>query len=62
MITLYTFRYKEKTTGKWREARYQISIAEALERYGEGNFELLDGHTYGNSGSAAHLQRGAGES
>ena len=39
---LYYFRVRDQRTGKWRQTRYRLSDAEALERFGAGNWERLD--------------------
>ena len=61
---LYYFRVRDAITGKWRQTRYRLSEADALDRYGEGNYELLDWTREVRDGdpsksSAAHLARNA---
>jgi hypothetical protein len=41
-LTLYEFRYYDPVRGKWLRTRYRLTEAEALERFGEGNFERIN--------------------
>jgi hypothetical protein len=61
-IILYKFRLKHERTGKWYTARYMMTIQEAKERHGEGNYQLIEGSEEIRHGdddpmrnSAAHL-------
>jgi len=39
---LYFFRLRDQLSGKWRQTRYRLSDADALDRFDEGNYERLD--------------------
>lgn len=41
-ITVYTFRVRDGGTGKWRNSRHKMTIDKAEERYGPGNYEVLE--------------------
>ena len=57
-ITVYSFRYRDSRTGKWRDARYKITPEDARANYGEGNYELLQAHTYQDCGSTSAFLNG----
>src|SRR5258705_7781866 len=41
-INIYTFRVRDGGTGKWRDSRRKMTIANADKRYGEGNYEVIE--------------------
>ena len=43
LIILHWFRVKHEKTGKWYTSLYKITIAEAIRRYGNGNYKLIKG-------------------
>jgi hypothetical protein len=42
IITIYAFRVRDERTGKWRTTRYKMTLEEAGERYGKGNYQVLE--------------------
>lgn len=45
-ITLHAYRVRDSLTGKWRKGPCRMTPEEALERYGEGNYELVPGSEF----------------
>jgi len=43
LIILHSFRVKHAKTGKWYTSLHKITIAEAVSRYGKGNYKLIRG-------------------
>jgi hypothetical protein len=41
-LRLYRFKVRDPITDKWRTTRYHLTAEETRERYGEGNYELLE--------------------
>ena len=41
-VTVYTFRVRDGGTGKWRDSRHKMTLEKAGERYGPGNYEVLE--------------------
>jgi len=41
-VTVYTFRVRDGRTGKWRTSRHKMTLDQADERYGYGNYELIE--------------------
>ncbi len=41
-LILYRFKVRDPITGKWYRTNYRLAVEEAQERYGEGNYELLE--------------------
>lgn len=41
-VILYRFRVRDSYTATWRQTRYSITLEEAQERYGDGNYEPLE--------------------
>ena len=43
LIILHSIRVKHERTGKWYTSLFKITIADAISRYGKGNFKLIKG-------------------
>ena len=41
-MELYLFKVRDSLTGHWQQTRYRLTVAGARERFGEGNYELLE--------------------
>lgn len=41
-VTVYTFSVRDGRTGRWRTSRHKMTFTEAVERYGKGNYEVLE--------------------
>jgi hypothetical protein len=41
-VTVYTFSVRDGRTGGWRTSRHKMTLAEAVERYGKGNYEVIE--------------------
>ncbi len=41
-VTVYPFSVRDGRTGRWRTSRHKMTFAEAVERYGKGNYEVLE--------------------
>lgn len=55
-VVLYRFKVRDSNTGKWRQTRYSITLEEAKERYGDGNYEPLEWSKEIRTGHAAALE------
>jgi hypothetical protein len=42
IVTVYTFRVRDGGTGKWRDSRHKMTLEKAEDRYGPGNYEVLE--------------------
>ena len=42
-VTVYTFRVRDRRTGTWRDSRRKMTIVKADKRYGNGNYEVVEG-------------------
>ena len=51
ILACSSFRVRDAIAGKWRQTRYRLSEADALDRYGAGNYERLDWSREGKTGS-----------
>ena len=62
-IIRYFFKLRNEGTGKWHKTRWRMTIEEARQRHGEGNYEVLEWSEEVREGtnpsrlSAAHLYR-----
>jgi hypothetical protein len=43
VLELYLFKVRNPITGKWRRTRQRSTVDAARKRYGEGNFEPIEG-------------------
>jgi len=43
MLELYLFTVRNPITGKWRQTRHRSTVDAARKRYGEGNYEPVEG-------------------
>ena len=41
-MELYLFKIRDSLTGHWQQTRYRLTVAQARERFGEGNYEPLE--------------------
>jgi len=41
-IELYRFKVRDPVTAKWHQTQYRLDVETARERYGEGNYELIE--------------------
>ena len=39
---LYFFKLRNEVTGKWHQTRWRMTIEEARQRHGEGNYQVLE--------------------
>jgi hypothetical protein len=65
-MELYLFKVRDSITGHWQQTRYHLTIAGARERFGEGNYKLLEWSREVRNGdparsTAAHLQSTLGK-
>jgi hypothetical protein len=40
-VILYFFKLRSDVTGKWHKTRRRMTIKEARQRHGKGNYEVL---------------------
>ena len=62
LLELYHFKVRDPVTGKWRTTNYRLTVEEARQRYGEGNYEVLEWSREVRAGdppklTAGHLAR-----